>query len=315
MSVPLFPAEADHFSKRYERIEDSRNVINFRINKSIKKVLNDLNIEKNCDLSHKQEVELYKKLQIYFANHKSGKVIQSILHQDDFPKLVIPLKNSIYKKWGKRNGFLLGRKKAVKSPLALAPLLNINGNIIGTDKIEHLFGMGFRYFKDHYLRGKKIKTVLSKGVLKEKTVLGGHFFATGVFSYADLSANFNGMRFWNHMLGKRKDFLSQNLGPYIICTNNKWVQNEEVDISNYIDPSMDESINCSKFATRGGVKKFKARVNSLGFSCPMNEKLLDEMLSKYDQKLCAKASCSENLSQWILNLKGNEKVSYFNEIK
>ena len=52
-------------------------------------------------------------------------------------------------------------------------------------------------------------------------------YGTGVMSYGDLAANFNGMRFWNHILGKRKDILNQDLGPYVKCKDRKWVVNKK----------------------------------------------------------------------------------------
>jgi hypothetical protein len=261
------------------------------------------------------EEALYTELQKYFANHSKGQLVKDILYTDKIEKVALPLKKSVYENWTPTNGYLLGKKSAASSPLALSALIKIGEQDIGVDKLEHMFGMGFNYFNKHYTEGKDIVKVLKNGIFYEKTILGGNVFATGVFSYGDLSANFNGMRFWNHMLQKEDDILGadQNLGPYITCNANKWEVNKSnpIDFKNYIDASMDESINCSKFASGKGLSKFKTAVIKRKFTaedgsalCPLDPKLLKEMQNKYK---------AHNIEHFIINDEGLGKVSYFNE--
>ena len=46
---------------------------------------------------------------------------------------------------------------------------------------------------------------------------------------------FSGLLFWNHILKKFEDIVpfSKSLGPYIICENEKWKLDKNIDISNY----------------------------------------------------------------------------------
>ncbi|HBA59230.1 MAG TPA: hypothetical protein DCZ92_00110 [Elusimicrobia bacterium] len=165
--------------------------------------------------------------------------------------------------------------------------------------------------------------VLKGGIFKEKTFLGGNALATGVFSYADLAANFNGMRFWNHMLQKRDDVLGpqHNAGPYLVCRDGKWARNAEkpLDFRVYVDATMQESTNCSKFATAGGLKKFKealaqmqARDKSRSFGCPADPGLLENVSKKYEVEIAGDRGGSK-VDHWIINRAGNERISYFNE--
>jgi hypothetical protein len=174
--------------------------------------------------------------------------------------------------------------------------------------------MGFQYFDRHYLRGHSLKRVLKRGIFFEKTILGGNVLATGVFAYADLAANFNGMRFWNHMLQKRDDVLGSehNIGPYISCTDGKWEQVKEIDFTAYLDSSSDESINCSKFATKKGLKKYEQYLTNNNMACPIRTELLEDLKIKYNVETHGDSK-SRPLSHWILNLDGNGKVSYLNE--
>lgn len=303
-----FSAEADNFTAHSLVVNDVSEPINALANGYLKSAVAKVNAEGNCDAGTKSEEALYSELKHYFNNHSKGELVKKILYTEEFSKNALPLNESVYQEWSPLNGYLLGRKKAANSPLALSPLIKIGDQIVGVDKLEHMFGMGHVYFSAHYSKDKSITKVLKSGILKEKTYLGGNILATGVFSYSDLSANFNGMRFWNHMLLKHDDILGaeQNLGPYISCQNSKWKVEEKnpVDLRNYIDASMDESINCSKFASKAGTKKFKAAISKLGLGCPVDPAKFSEMKEKYK---------AFNIQHFILNDDGIEDVSYFNE--
>jgi hypothetical protein len=320
--TPARAAEADHFTLPEGQIADITSEVNKLANEGLTAAIEDLNAQGGCDNSRKSDERLYDRLTDVFSNHKKGQLVLAIIH-GDLPRTVIPLKESIYSEWKIWNGFLLGRRGAAKSPLALFPLIKIGDTVIGVDKLEHMFGMGLRYFKGHYLEEKPLVSVLKGGIFKEKTALGGNLLATGVFSYGDLSANFNGMRFWNHMLQKKDDVLGaqHNIGPYLTCQAGKWAKNEErpIDFRNYVDATMQESMNCSKFATAGGVRKFhealeamQARDKSRTFACPENPALMAETARKYEVEIAGDQRGSK-VDHWIINREGNTKVSYFNE--
>jgi len=295
-SLSLFSAEVDQYTTRHLELQDASEIVNAQANRHIQDALIYL-ADQGCN-----EEALYKELRKAFANHKHGKLTIHMLHDKHFPRHQIALRESIYTDWTPWDGYLLGRKAAEKSPLALGPLVNIDGIRVGTDKFEHIFGRGFMYFKRHYLKGHSLKRVFKFGIRGEKTLFGGNKLATGVFSYADLSANFNGMRFWNHMLQLRDDVMGDNHGPYISCVDNKFKQVKEIDFRHYIDESMDESINCSKLATKRSANKYKSRIEAMGYACPMDQATFEAMKTKYAK-----------FAKWILNDEGIEDVSYFNE--
>lgn len=310
LSSTAFSAEADNFTARQLDLKDVSKEVNALANNYLKKAITDLNKKGPCD-----EEALYKELRLYFANHSKGELVKDILYKNAVEINALPIKQSVYSTWEATDGYLLGRKKAATSPLALSPLIKIGDQVVGVDKLEHMFGMGFDYFGKHYIKGKSIGKVLNYGIALEKTILGGNVLATGVFSYGDLAANFNGMRFWNHVLQKNDDILGsqENKGPFLTCEQNKWsaVESNPIDFRNYLDASTDESINCSKFAGTKAVAKFKKQVKIRGFlttegaaACPVEPEVLKLMREKY------KPSGVEHL---IINDEGNGKVSYFNE--
>ena len=329
ISYSAYSAEADHYTDRDLFLEDGSTIINLKANKMLEEGLVKANKNSQCgqvELSKKEtrnnEKKLYQILRTYFGNHSKGELSKYLLTTNDIPKRTFKLKDSIYSEWSIFNGYLLGKKSAANSPLALTSMVKVGDQIIGIDKFEHMFCMGFSYFKNYHLKGKSLKTILKRGIVLEKTTLGGNMIATGVFAYADLSANFNGMRFWNHMLQKQNDVLGEsfNVGPFISCEQGKWKTTQnKIDFTNYMDSSMDESINCSKFATKDGLKKFNGSLKRLNkevvpsdHNCPMIDTSLKALSEKYNV-IIQEDKKKRPISHWIINEKGSGQVSYFNE--
>ncbi len=228
-SLGVMAAEADHFTTRDTLLPDMGDIVNTKANEYLSQALGDLNKVGPCDESVKSEKVLYAELTKYFSNHFKGALVRDMLYSDEVTKLVTPVQESIYREWDATSGFLLGRRNSGDATLAIYPIIRIGDQNVGIDKFEHMFGMGQLYFFAHYVDGKNLDDVLRTGILKEKFLLGGNMMETGVFAYGDLAANFNGMRFWNHMLQKRDDVLGKdyNVGPYVSCQAGKWAKNEE----------------------------------------------------------------------------------------
>lgn len=295
-------SETDGFTRRYEPLADSSPMINARANKYVAQSLNVLNNQaQGC-----QEEALYKELRLYFANHMKGQLVKDILNDESIPKRLITLNDSVYRDWTPWDGLGMGLTFVARSGITISPVIHFGNEIIGADKFEHFFGQGFAYFTANYTKEKGNTKAVKTGIFKEKIFLGGNKIGNGVFSYGDLSANFNGMRFWNHILQKNDDVLGadHNLGPYITCENEKWVQVKEIDFKDYMDSSMDESVNCSKFPTQLTADRFIDQVQRLGMDCPIDPKKVDELTVKYGK-----------LSKWIINKEGTGALKYFGEFK
>jgi hypothetical protein len=295
-------SEADTFTRRNEFLADSTEIINLKANQAISDSI--LNANANANNSGCIEKNLYKSMRLYFNNHMKGKLTIDIINNTEIPKRIISLHDSIYGNWTPANGFGLGLGMMKKAKSTLASVVILDKQLVGVDKFEHMFGQGFLYFTDNYLKNKGPITAAKKGAMREKLMLGGNILENGVFSYGDLAANFNGMRLWNHMLQLRDDVLGadHNIGPYIACENDKWVQVKEIDFRNYIDDSMDEAVNCSKFTTKATVKKFTKTINDLGFSCPVDQRRLDDLKVKYGP-----------MAKYMINEQGTAVVKYFSE--
>lgn len=278
-------AEVDQFTKRYEALPDATHLINNKANLYLIEAINTA----NSTISGCDEIQFYEVLKNYFSNHKNGKLVQYILYDQELPRRRLKVGESIYADFSVFDGYLLGKKSADESEVALGPLVKYGPRTIGSDKFEHLFGRGFAYFQNYYIKKKKMDKVLSSGEFGEKTIYGGNILATGVFSYADLVANFNGMRFWNDIFYKRPDVLQEGHGPYVKCVNDRFVKVKNIDFRFYFDDGVDEAINCVRLATKKAAAKVRRRVSSLypdlkrEYVCPLEPSKLQPLMKKYGE--------------------------------
>lgn len=302
LSNHLIAAETDQFTNLDRPIADSADHLNDRTNFYLRKSLDKLNSTPHkCD-----EKALYKELRIYYSNHLSGILMKELLKDPKIDKREIDLEESIFADWTAWDGIGMGLPFLKKSDLTLTGVMRVGDQTIGTDKIEHFWGQGFHYFSKNYLDKKGAIKAIKIGIAKEKFILGGNKIGNGVFSYGDLGANFNGMRFWNHILQLRPDVLGpeHDIGPYVKCEDQKWVIAKEIDFKYYIDDSMDESINCSKFPSKSTAEKVKLAVANRNLTCPIDQKRLEAMIEKYGA-----------MAKWIINEDGLDELKYFREFK
>ncbi|RPJ78117.1 MAG: hypothetical protein EHM20_04680, partial [Alphaproteobacteria bacterium] len=120
-SQVTFSAEADNFTARSLSLIDISGQLNTLANNYLKTAVDKANRLGNCDQGTKSDEVLYTQLRNYFSNHSKGELVKNILYTENIAKNSLPLKESIYGEWSARDGYLLGRKKAASSPLALSP--------------------------------------------------------------------------------------------------------------------------------------------------------------------------------------------------
>lgn len=123
--------------------------------------------------------------------------------------------------------------------------IKINGIYTGLDKTDHVFRTGYGYFKTYKKYRKKGKTekeatiaAIKKGIMQEKTYYG--FWVSGVFSYADLEANYQGLRFHRNFCEGEKPYLFRRNGG-------SWGFSHQIDLKKYVNPWFDESYNTSVY--------------------------------------------------------------------
>lgn len=291
-------SEVDTFNHRFEPLEDSLERLDKKLNTLFLEALSAANEKAGCD-----ESRLYRQLRKKFKNHvfdEFNKWLLDNIHL--FDHIRTPVERTIYKDFNFFQSPIQGGfARIIRDPTG--KILNVNGKRVGNDKFEHMMGSGYRYFKKHYLKGNPIEDSLNIGWKAETGMLGA--LMTGVMSYGDLVANFQGMRFWNHMLQQHDDVFGENIGPYIVCQNHQWKKAKSITLATYVDDAMDESINCSRFRTpkmvidvKNRLKDYQARdQQNRSYSCPMFPEKLEAMTKKYSPWL-----------EWMINTDGHASM-------
>jgi hypothetical protein len=191
----------------------------------------------------------------------------------------LSLNDSIYRDINYIEGFSLNIKE-------LSDVVNVSGNLVGLDKFGHFFAEGWQYFALTQQDGNSLEQAMEWGREQENGKYG--YATTGIFSFADLVANFNGWRFWNRVLGDHDDPLLGIVGnlleePYVTCSIQvvasarylkivkAWEFNKKIDMSVYVDGAWDEGNNCNSYADPVIEEKVSARIQEVDpqFHCPV----------------------------------------------
>lgn len=180
----------------------------------------------------------------------------------------------------------------------ISPTVNVYGVQFGTDKIAHFFQQGYQYYRIH---GREVAKGITDNDATKKAVDWGRmtentYYGTlvgGVFSNADLFANYAGMRFFQG-LTKPVNIGVLNRPATLILKSGIWelnasgVSNENL-LRPFISDHLNEALNPSLFipglrsSIRGIVKKQ---------SCPQWRALYPNRTREYFR------SVTDSLSLW-----------------
>ena len=153
----------------------------------------------------------------------------------------------------------------------------------------------------------------------EKKIFGQQ--TTGIKSYADLAANYDGFLFWNSIYASSD--------PYFSCTKGKWSKIRDFNWSDYVSASWDEGINCSEYKSDGLKKTIQNQLDSLTkinsyrknkpkFTCPMSVSECSRMKTKYDElkkSLIGPDCINANISSPHNDIHSAQKASETESIK
>ena len=152
--------------------------------------------------------------------------------------------------------------------LTISETVRIYGVELGTDKIAHIFQQGYTYYRAvERARAKNVSSresaakAVKWGKMSEKTFYG--YWVSGVYSNADLAANFAGLKFYENLtrevkIGERK------LAPILALKDGFWAFNDESNlretllkpfISNHLNEALNPSVVVNLFGFRGFIRR------------------------------------------------------------
>ncbi|MGI8786234.1 MAG: hypothetical protein ACR2HG_00550 [Pyrinomonadaceae bacterium] len=132
--------------------------------------------------------------------------------------------------------------------LTISSTVNLYGSEFGTDKIAHIFQQGYTYYRinerglaENLSSAEAIKRAIEWGQKSERTFYGK--WISGVYSNADLCANYAGMKFYQNLTREIK-IGSETRPPILQLKNGVWKFDENADLSpTFLKPFVSEHLN------------------------------------------------------------------------
>lgn len=161
----------------------------------------------------------------------------------------------------------------------LSPTVRLFGVEFGTDKLDHFFQQGYKYYKLHKAAVAKgmppnqaLQKAINWGQMTERTYFG--LLVSGVYSNADLYANYAGMKFYQG-LTEPVSIGNETRAAILVLKNGKWtisVADLRKDLLKpFVSDHLNEALNPSGYAftifrsVRRLVKKMPALIGEMCF--------------------------------------------------
>lgn len=230
LTLPAMALETDNYLAWDKTLSDSSAHINRFLSDSIKSALTQIpnHRMKSCD---EMTVLIGKEFEsrLVHDNPVENWLFTILTDKEMFPSDLHYVEDSIYRE----------PYRFYIPWFGLAPNIQVNGYYFGTDKLSHFASTGmiyFRIFRDQIRKNKSslaaLKRAIDWGIRDEKTVHG--FWASGVFSYADLEANYQGLLFFQRFCSTENSFLQRS-------NDGNWSLVNPPEIKEFINGAWDES--------------------------------------------------------------------------
>jgi hypothetical protein len=220
--------ETDQYTDRQVEIDDATEVLNREMNAALAE------IAERWDKGEKPDrfaTAIYKEIG---GRHWVDKLERWAIRSEEVDKIDQPKQESIYGDipfWSTRVVFVVG----------LGPTLRLNETLVGTDKIGHFISQGWKYYKRHR-RGLPEEKVLKLGPRNEAGIFGAVW--TGVFSNADLVANYEGYLFFRSLF---EDDVILGKSAILRWEGNGVVVQRPFDWRDHVNEYWDEALNPNRF--------------------------------------------------------------------
>jgi hypothetical protein len=243
LAGPARAIETDQYFAWGTPIEDSTDILNAKVNAEIRLALEEINRRPSW-----RTMEC-RRVMTRVIDRFRGFVFHEIELWASNSPLVDRYPRSLDEVLRYREEYIYGNRGPFDAGTWIppSPTIELHGVRVGTDKITHFFSEGWwyeRWYRKALARGARAEEAerfaIDRGIFTEKTVLG--LGVSGVFSTADLEANYEGMLY---LLG-----FCDGPSPVVEKTANGWAQIVPFDFRDHVTPEWDESYQVSIFSDR-----------------------------------------------------------------
>ncbi len=235
--------ESDQYTNRTNSVADSLIPIDDQVNLAIQKILHQKRVPQT-EKAFAQAV--YRELGgIYWAD----KIERWAARSPTVDKYPQTRHKSIYRSmpvWATRVNYVFGVGRTIR----------VNGVLVGSDKLGHFFSQGYKYFLRE-LRAWSEEKVLQRGAFVENWLFGK--FTTGVYSNADLVANYEGWRFYQSLF---RDQVTPGKSAILTRQDARLMQQRPFTLADHINDYWDEGLNPS-YNTKSLNKRLRQAILAL----------------------------------------------------
>jgi hypothetical protein len=235
LSLILFAApqicgayETDQFTNRLEPIRDSTELLNARVNLSIENAISNWTGPRN---DNKFANVIYHDIG---GHHWVDKIERWAMNSDEVEHLQPSRRDSIYQ----GHPFWATRVAAV---FGVGPTIKVNGQLIGSDKLGHFLSQGRKFYR-RYMKSLDESQAAEHSAYTERALFGQ--MTTGVYSNADLVANYEGFLFY---LSLFEDDVVPGKKAILTWEEDHWVIQRSFTWADHVNEYWDEALNINHY--------------------------------------------------------------------
>lgn len=228
MPVTLCAYETDQYTNRSEDISDSTALLDDRVNLSVRKAISNWSGPRN---DKKVVNRIYSDIG---GRHWVDKIERWAMNSDEVDRLQLDRHDSIYQGhpfWATRVAGLFG----------VGPTIKLNGVLVGSDKLGHFLSQGRKFYR-RYLRMGDEREAAERSAYTERALFGQ--MTTGVYSNADLVANYEGFLFY---LSLFEDDVIPGKPAILRWEGDHWIIQRPFTWADHVNAYWDESINANHY--------------------------------------------------------------------
>ena len=223
-----FAYETDQFSNRLEPIEDAMPQLDAKVNQSIEKVASQWKGPRN---DWKFITAIYHDIG---GHHWVDKIERWAMKSPEIEHLQPSRRESIYQGhpfWATRVAGIFG----------VGPTIKINDQLVGSDKMGHFLSQGRKFYR-RYTRSEIESQAAEHSAFTERALFGQ--MTTGVYSNADLVANYEGFLFYRSLF---EDNIIPGKKAILSWQENKWVIDRSFTWADHVNEYWDEALNINHY--------------------------------------------------------------------
>ena len=220
--------ETDQFHNRLEPLEDSTEVLNERVNATIQ------NIVAEWDGPHDESKMVDAIFHRVGGYHWVDKIERWAMKSDSVDRLSTPRRESIY------HGLPFWATRVIKF-FGVGPTIKINGQLVGSDKLGHFFSQGKKFFY-RYRKYQDEARAAEHSAFTERAIFGQ--LTTGIYSNADLVANYEGYRFYRSLF---EDDVIEGKQAILQWQDGQWSIQRPFTFADHVNAYWDEALNVNHF--------------------------------------------------------------------